>query len=72
MHKNNIPIQARKALEEFKIEAAKELNVPEEHFYNLKSNLTPSDSTSKQMVRTRKKSRKNPNYSFKDFLGKGF
>jgi len=72
MDKKNISLEARRALNEFKVEAAAELNVPNKHLYDLKSNLTPSDSVTKQLVETREKSRKNPNNSFSDFLGKGF
>lgn len=72
MNKNNISLEARKALNEFKVEMAEELHAPNKHKYNLKSNLTPSDSVTKQVLEVNKKSRNNPNYSFSDFLGKGF
>ncbi len=72
MIKNNISLEARKALNEFKLEIAEEFNVEDTHLYNLKENLTPSDSVTKQLIETGEKSRKNPNNSFSEFLGKGF
>lgn len=72
MNKKNVSLEARKALDEFKVEMAEEFNVDHMHVYNLKENLTPSDSVTKQLLEVNHKSRNNPNYSFSDFLGKGF
>jgi len=72
MNKKNISLEARKALNEYKIEIAEELDVTKEHLYDLRSNLSTSDSVTPPKVETREKSRKNPNNSFSDFLGKGF
>ncbi len=72
MNKNNTPLETRRALNEFKMEMAEEMHVNHDHLYNLEHNLTPSKDVTKQNVKTREKSRKNPNYSFSEFLGKGF
>jgi len=72
MNKNNISLEARKALKEYKMEISEELNTNDTHVYNLKENLTPSDDVTQQLIKTNEKSRKNPNNSFSDYLGKGF
>lgn len=67
---NGIGASEEIALNELGI--GKETNIQNKHLYDLRFNLTPSDSVTKQGLRTREKSNKNPNYPFKDFLGKGF
>jgi len=72
MNKNNISLEARKALNEYRMEIAEELNANDTHLYDLRSNLSTSDSVTPPLVETEKKSRSNPNNSLSDFLGKSF
>lgn len=72
MEKRNISLEARKAFYDFKVEMAEELKTSHEHIYDLRNNLSTLNPRQPNLIKTEKKSRKNPNFSFSDFLGKGF
>ncbi|MBM7614928.1 small, acid-soluble spore protein, alpha/beta type [Alkaliphilus hydrothermalis] len=80
MDKYKISPEAKKTLDQFKVEAAKELtgdmrrkNIKErKQQYDLRANLTDSTAVTEQLLEVDEKSRKNPNNSFSDFLGKYF
>ncbi len=72
MEKRNISLEARKALDEFKVEMAEELKPSNEHIYDLRNNLSKPNPGQPNLIKTKEISRKNPNSSFSDFLGKGF
>ena len=72
MDRKNISLEARKALNEYKVEIAEELHLDDTSFYDLRENLSTSDDVTQQLLPTENTRKSNPSFSFHDYLGKGF